>query len=123
MKHCLLDSRLHRYHPSQPVRKLTEIGSGEQIMKRVIRDLRFGIRSLSGSPGFALTAVLSLALGLGGTVANFTVIDAVFLNSVAAHDLPTLVACIVPALRAARIDPAQALRYDWCRTVISSKGP
>ena len=40
------------------------------------RDLRLAARTLRGSPMFTLTAMLSLAIGIGGTAVIFGVVDA-----------------------------------------------
>jgi putative ABC transport system permease protein len=46
----------------------------------LLSDLRYTVRELRKRPGFALTAVLSLALGIGATTAVFSVIYAVIMN-------------------------------------------
>jgi predicted permease len=43
-------------------------------MQGLIRDLRHGLRQLANAPGFTLTAVLTLALGIGATTAIFTLV-------------------------------------------------
>ena len=46
----------------------------------LIRDLRYGARFLVRSPGFALAAIVSLGLGIGGNTAIFGLLDALLLT-------------------------------------------
>jgi len=62
----------------------------------IVRDLRYGLRSLAHSPGFALTAVLTLALGIGANTAVFSVMDAVLLRSLPVTD-PTRLVYVRPS--------------------------
>lgn len=57
-----------------------------QSFEPFARDLSYALRTMRKNPAFAATAVLTLALGIGGTTAIF------------------------PARRAARLDPMAALR-------------
>ena len=49
--------------------------------ERLWRDVRYALRVLKRKPGYALTAVLSLALGIGANTAIFSLIDAIMLQS------------------------------------------
>src|SRR5438046_9392753 len=49
-------------------------------MQMVLQDLRYFLRQVVKNPGFTLTAVVSLALGIGATTAVFSVIYAALIN-------------------------------------------
>lgn len=49
-------------------------------MHTLFQDLRYAVRQLLANPGFALIAVISLALGIGATTAVFSVIYAALIN-------------------------------------------
>jgi predicted permease len=55
------------------------------------RDVDYALRMLRRSPGFASTAIVSLALGIGANVAIFSVLDAVLLRSLNVRDPRELV--------------------------------
>ena len=55
-------------------------------MKNLIRELRYALRQFRGARVFTITAVLTLAIGIGGTTAIFTLIHAVMLQSLPVTD-------------------------------------
>jgi putative ABC transport system permease protein len=55
------------------------------------QDVRFGLRMIRKSPGFALAAVLTLALSISGTTAIFSLVDAVLLQTLPFPDAHQIV--------------------------------
>ena len=59
-------------------------------MESIIRDVLFAFRSLRRQPAFAITAVLTIALGIGATAAIFSVVNAVLLRPLPYNDAARL---------------------------------
>jgi len=57
----------------------------------MLSDLKYALRQLRKSPGFALTAIATLAIGIGVNTAAFSVMDAMVLRPMAVPDLHRVV--------------------------------
>lgn len=60
-------------------------------MNTLIKDIRYGLRTLLKRPGFAVIAIATLALGIGATTTIFSVVDALLLRGLPYADAERLV--------------------------------
>lgn len=88
------------------------------LLETLIQDLRYAVRMLIGNPGFAVVAIIALALGIGANTAIFSVVNALLLKPLPYPDADRIVdvwhtppAESFPGIKKFAVSPGNFL--DW----------
>ncbi len=98
------------------------VTSAARVHADILRqDLRTAIRSLAGTPGFTVTAVLVAALGIGATTATFSIADHVLLRPLPFSEPDRLVKVWLrqTSLGYGRLEPSPPAFREWRERVRS----
>jgi putative ABC transport system permease protein len=75
------------------------------VIETLLQDMRFGLRMLRRNPGFTLTVVLTLALGIGANVTMFSVVDSLLFRMPAQVRSPEQIVNVELMVKPAANDP------------------
>jgi putative ABC transport system permease protein len=104
------------------VQELHREQRGLPMLETLFHDLRFGARMLFKNPGFALIAVVTLALGIGANTAIFSVVNAVLIRAIPYRDADRLVTVWEKHSRSDQNTISPANFFDWQEQSTSFEG-
>lgn len=87
---------LLRLGGAEQTRQALREGRGLLWLENFVQDLHYGVRTLLRAPGFTITAVLTVGLGIGACTAVFSLVNAVLIRSLPYGDPEKLVYLFTP---------------------------
>jgi putative ABC transport system permease protein len=111
-------ARADRPRPSAPAPPPSRRGS---VAGDCLRDVRYALRLLARAPGFALVAIVTLALGIGANVAIFSIVHAVVLKRLPYREADRVVVLLNSGPRGSGTMTSSSLPdyEDWQRQATS----
>jgi predicted permease len=87
------------------VKETTRDAWGRRWAEDIANDVKYGLRTLKKSPGFAAVVILTLAVGIGASTAVFSLVNAVLLRALPYGDADRLVYLYTPNPRFPNVPP------------------
>jgi predicted permease len=115
---------LRNFGPMEKHKEEARDARGVSWLEELVADLRYGARTLTKNPGFALVAVLTLGLGIGANTAIFSVINGVLLKPLPYENGDRLVLLQQSATRANQQNFGVSIKelYDYREQLASFDG-
>ncbi|MGA7524056.1 MAG: ABC transporter permease [Acidobacteriaceae bacterium] len=101
------------------IRDQTHEAWGQAPVERLLQDLRYALRQLRRSPGFASVCLITLALGIGANTAMFSVVQGVILSPLPFPQANRLVFLWEKRPGVPQLDVSYPNFEDWARTARS----
>src|SRR5262245_21187139 len=86
--------RPHGRRPHEAAKPPSPTSEASPILPMISQDIRTALRSLRRTPGFTVVALLTVAIGIGGTTAIFSVVDGILLRPLPYPDPSAIVSLV-----------------------------